>query len=378
MRTLLTLVAWGFGVSLTGLSAQTDLTGGFTFDGQARDYRLHLPPDTAGFGRLPLVLNLHGYTSFAAQQEGYSRMNEVADTAGFAVCYPNGLNREWNVGWVFNRPTDDVGFLLALVDTLVANYGFDADRIYACGMSNGGFMSYRLACEASGTFAAIGSVTGGMVPGLRGRCEDTERVVPVMQIHGTDDPTVPFRGGLINDPIDTTVAFWARRHGVTGNLESSDIPDRADDGFTTRRYRYLSDDGDVSLVEYYVVDDGLHTWPGGAGNLRGQTQDFSASAALWRFFEQHSLATVSEAVEAGFRQNLLRVWPNPLVGRELHVSPSDERRVFLLTDAVGRELLRETIPPGQTRVALPVLPKGVYLVREEGCDACLPARFVKD
>ena len=356
----LLLLALGFGVS--PLLGQTDLTGSFTFDGAVRDYRLHLPPDGVGPDALPLVLNLHGYTSNAVQQEGYSRMNEVADTAGFAVCYPNGLNREWNVGWAFNRATDDVGFLRALVDTLVARHGLDRGRVYSCGMSNGGFMSYRLACEASDVFAAVGSVTGGMVPGRRATCDTSGAVLPVIQIHGTADPTVAYGGSFINDPIETTVAYWAGRFPAVSDTLVSTVPDRADDGLTTVRTQYVTRDGgggEVTLVDYYLTEGALHTWPGGAGNRAGQTEDFSASAALWQFFRQHSRAFVSDVEAVGFRQNPFRVWPNP-ARESLRFAPSERARVLTLHDATGRQVLRKRIAAGQTTLELPRLPAGQY------------------
>ena len=358
MRTLLLVLC--FGVSLM-LSAQTDLTGSFEFNGATRDYRLHLPPDDVAPAQPALVLNLHGYTSFAAEQEGYSRMNEVADTAGFVVCYPNGLNREWNVGWAFNRNTDDVGFLRELVARLVDEYDLDPLRVYTCGMSNGGFMSYRLACEASDVFAAAGSVTGGMVPGLRTSCDSSSRVVPVMQVHGTNDPTVAFGGSFLNDPIDVTVQYWADRHGVAGNALTLAVPDRVDDGLTTTRYAYVDPVRLDTLVDYYVVEGGRHTWPGGAGGQAGQTQDFSASASLWQFFRQFSLPP-PVSVSSGFRQNTFRVWPNP-AREQLHFAAQGYVRELTLYAAAGQEVLRKRIGAGEGQLDLPPLAPAHYYVR---------------
>ncbi|RMF00022.1 MAG: hypothetical protein D6772_06880, partial [Bacteroidetes bacterium] len=142
--------------------SQERIIGRITHDGLEREYRLYVPAAYDGQSPWPLVFNFHGFTSNAAQQEIYSNMNTVADTAHFLVCYPEGIGNAWNVGWSFGSTADDVGFVDALIDSLSLAYELDAGRIYACGMSNGGFMSYRLACERSNRFAAIASVTGSM------------------------------------------------------------------------------------------------------------------------------------------------------------------------------------------------------------------------
>ena len=135
-----------------------------TVDGFDREYYLFVPPSYDGSSAVPLVLNLHGSGSSAPEQVAYSKMNLVADTAGFLVAIPEAVDSFWSSGFSFVPPTapDDVNFLLTMIDEISANYAVDADRVYSTGMSNGGFMSYRLACEATDRFAAIASVTGSM------------------------------------------------------------------------------------------------------------------------------------------------------------------------------------------------------------------------
>ena len=371
----------GFGVSLLTLlapgsaGAQTDLTGTITHDGIARDYRLHLPPRDVGPDALPLVLNLHGYTSNAREQEAYSGMNAVADTAGFAACYPDGVANQWNVGWVFNRDTDDVGFLAALVDTLVARHGLDRDRVYACGMSNGGFMSYVLACEAPGVVAAAGSVTGGMVPGRRRVCAP-DPAVPAIQIHGTADPTVPYFGSLINDSIPATVAFWAALAGCDPDPATEAVPDRAADGFTTERLVYADCDGvgvevdgaGAATVELWTVEGGGHTWPGAAIAIGPTTADFSASEELWRFFRRYALRRASGsgagvAPEVLPEGRALGLAPNPAAaGSTVTLTPATHDRVLEVRDLAGRYARRIAVPAGSAALTLTGLPAGAYAV----------------
>ncbi len=236
LRTLFFLSALSFLTS--ALIAQTT-TGTLLHDGLQRNYRLHLPTGYSADQEYPLVFNLHGFTSDALQQEFYSGMNAVADTAGFIVCYPNGVNNAWNVGWSFGSTADDVGFIENLIQELAENYGIDTTRVYSCGMSNGGFMSYRLACELNDRIAAIASVTGGMFSGYLPQCEPG-RPVPILEIHGTADDVVPYDGTPnVNAPVETTVNFWADNNGCAAMPDGIPLPNTApNDGSTAERFDY--------------------------------------------------------------------------------------------------------------------------------------------
>ncbi|MFT4537399.1 MAG: polyhydroxybutyrate depolymerase, partial [Saprospiraceae bacterium] len=188
------------------ISAQTT-TGTIQHDGLTRDYILHLPTGYDANESYPFVYNLHGFGSNAQQQQFYSAMDITADDNGFIVCYPNGIDNSWNVGWDFGSNADDVDFLLTLVDALAVDYNINYERLYSCGMSNGGFMSYKLACEKSDEFSAVASVTGSIVPSELAVCDPVRRI-PVMQIHGTADPTVAYNGSNIGAPIEDVVDFW--------------------------------------------------------------------------------------------------------------------------------------------------------------------------
>jgi len=136
-----------------GLSAQ-NIDASFTHDGILREYIVHLPTDYVQGNQLPVVLNLHGITSNASQQLFYSNFNPVSDTGNFIVVYPEGTEivggtgRQWNVNFPFStNNADDVGFISNLIDTLHADYNINLDKVYVTGMSNGGYMAYKLACE---------------------------------------------------------------------------------------------------------------------------------------------------------------------------------------------------------------------------------------
>ena len=140
----------------------------FNHNGQLRGYYLYLP--TSIQDNAPLVFVLHGYSGSAQDIMSFSNMNTIAADNGFAVCYPQGTedqydNPFWNVGYDFqNNPTvDDVGFIVALAEYLQEVYQLSSTNIFSCGMSNGGDMSYLLACEANTVFRAVAPVAGTMM-----------------------------------------------------------------------------------------------------------------------------------------------------------------------------------------------------------------------
>jgi len=153
------------GSIVSGIAQQT-INGTLEHDGLMREYILYVPANYTGTEEVPLLFNFHGYGSNASQQMFYGDFRPIADTEGFIIVHPMGTvdntgTTHFNVGWGTST-IDDVGYTEALIDDLSSNYPIDAKRIYSTGMSNGGFMSYTLACELSDRIAAIASVTGTM------------------------------------------------------------------------------------------------------------------------------------------------------------------------------------------------------------------------
>jgi polyhydroxybutyrate depolymerase len=178
--------------------AQQTINASITNGGIQRDYILYVPANYTGTSGVPLLFNFHGFTSNATQQMFYGDFRSIADTAGFIIVHPegtldnNGITH-FNVGWGAST-VDDVAFSSALIDSISAQYNIDQDRVYSTGMSNGGFMSFKLACELSDRIAGIASVTGSILPLTLSNCNALHST-PIMQIHGTTDGTVPYNGG---------------------------------------------------------------------------------------------------------------------------------------------------------------------------------------
>lgn len=285
---VLVLLSWQ-----TLLFGQTTLTESITHDDEQRSYVIYVPASYTAEQEVPLVLNFHGYGSSAVQQMNYGDFRAVADTAGFILVHPQGAVFEgfthWNVGsWVNGSPYDDVSFTAAILDKVESEYSIDSKRIYSTGMSNGGYMSFLLACQLSDRIAAIASVTGSMTPNNLLSC-GAQRPMPIMQIHGTNDGTVPYVGALWTEPVAAVVDYWVDHNACDQEPITLDLPDlNANDGSTATFFRY--DNGEEgAVVEHIRINGGNHTWPGASFVTPGTNLDFSASEAIWQFFSRYSL-----------------------------------------------------------------------------------------
>lgn len=340
--------------------AQQTLTGNLSHNGINRNYRLRLPAGHTANESVPLVFNLHGFTSNAIQQELYSGMNVVADSARFAVCYPNGIATSWNVGWSFGSNADDVGFISALIEDLILKYGFDRTRVYACGMSNGGFMSYRLACELSDKIAAVASVTGSIVPGRLTQC-DPGRPMPVMIVHGTADDVVPYTGSAISLPVKNVMDFWIEYNGCDADPEFSIFPNiNTSDNSTAERYVF-SQCSESASVEHIKIIGGGHTWPGSLINNGVTNRDINASAEIWRFFKNYSLPESTSSSKDVTNQINIKIYPNP-VSDILMISSDFEIGECIVRDISGRTVLNFKPVSDYFSAELRHLDKGVYFL----------------
>lgn len=342
--------------------AQQTLDKTIIHNGMVREYRLYIPATYNGNVPVPLVFNLHGYTSNNIQQELYGNFKNIADTANFIICLPNGTfdaanNRFWNAG--FGSAVDDIGFLMSLLDTLQAQYQIDPARVYSTGMSNGGFMSFTLACACADRIAAIASVTGSMTILQHGSCMPA-RPVPVMQIHGTADLIVPYNGNTQFLHIDSLISFWYNRNGCSGNPIVTPIPDiNTSDGCTATRFDYTSCLENTEVV-LYKINGGGHTWPGSPINAGVTNRDFNASLEIWKFFAKHRHPHYQTVVHST-PHDRSRVFPNPFHDRfKINLTESKHYKLQI-TDLSGKILLTGHLDPSETP-QIAHLPSGLYLL----------------
>ena len=373
-----------------GLVAQ-NINGTLTHDGEERTYTLYLPDAYTPGASLPLVINLHGFGSNSGEQRLYTSMNLTADTAGFIVVYPQGLARQtvfgsfgesWNAG--FGTDVDDVGFLSQLIDRLWTDYDIDLSRVYATGMSNGGYMSYELACSLSDRVAAVASVTGSMTLTTFDACAP-ERPVPVLQFHGTADFVVAYNGiPLFSKPIEEVVDYWVGVNGCPTPADTVAIADIApNDGSTVTHLVYDSCQAQTD-VEFYKIANGGHTWPGAfplpaAGSTN---QDIRATPLIWQFFSRYTHpdprpGTTLVSTAAGPAAAEFSVGPNPVVDRLSLRLPATHGQL-LLTTAAGQLVRHQRITTQQLRLPVGDLPAGLYyLTYQHETGRRYTQRFIK-
>ncbi len=277
-------------------AAPDDRQATFDFGGRPRTYTVHVPPGHP----TGLVLNLHGGGSTGVGQERLTHFDAVADANGWVVAYPDGVDENWADGRGASEPDrlgiDDVGFLTALADKLRSQYGIDATHVFATGMSNGGFMANRLACDRADVFAAIALVSGTL--GTSVPCTPSQPVA-VLEVHGTADPIVPFGGGTmrgrggVSDIVSAPamVDRWRAADGCAGSPSPETIPGNGD-GTVVHRFTSAPCAAGTAVV-FYQVDNGGHTWPGGPQYLPKAiigptTHAFAASETIGQFFATHA------------------------------------------------------------------------------------------
>lgn len=252
--------------------------------GATRRYVVHVPASVDGRVPVPLVLDFHGLASDPGQQILLSGMNDKADAEGFVAVHPEGIGllRSWNGGACCGRAigddSDDVGLARAIVEDVSRKLCVDPRRVYATGMSNGGFMSYRLACELSDVIAAVAPVAG--VLGVPDEACAPGRPVPVMHFHGTADGTVPFEGSALLGfrSVRDTIDSWVTRDGCDATPSETLAEGR------TRCETYGGCDGGAE-VTLCTIDGGAHWWPGGPLSF----DTVSATDAMWEFFARHPM-----------------------------------------------------------------------------------------
>lgn len=347
----------------------------FEFDGETRNYSVYIPPSYDGNQAVPLVFNLHGLGSNSGQQYFYGNFKPQADTDNFIICLPNALEnnlgqQQWNSG--FGLGIDDVGFFDELIDTLIKNFNIDTTKIFSTGMSNGGFMSLTIACELGHRISKVASVTGTMTQFQMNNCSPTKGI-STMFIHGTADPTVPYNGNAALKGVEETVDFWVDLNECNETPIFFEIEDTNSDDFSTaERYDYRNG-LDGSIVAFYKINNGGHTWPGAALNIGVTNQDFNASEEIWKFFKGETFTSINDLDE----DDALKVYPNPtsdFVNIEINTSKISEIKIFTIT---GKTIFKEKINDSKIEFNFKDYPSGVYFIELENESNHLIKKVIK-
>ena len=253
-------------------------------DGLRREYVLYVPDSYDEDNPVPLVFNLHGGSGTATGQSYVSEMDQVADSAGFIIVYPQGsfVNgySYWNsmIATEGSKGTaDDVGFISILIDEISSNYNIDLSKVYACGYSNGGDMAISLACYLSDKISAVAPVSGLMSLESDSLCEPNQ-TTGVFIINGTADNERPYNG--INDyylSVDNTLEYWSNYHSV----DSVVLENFVDGNNNVVEFYTFLNQNELSFLKHYKIIDGNHVWFD--LNVNGKNLD----QLIWRFFKNH-------------------------------------------------------------------------------------------
>jgi polyhydroxybutyrate depolymerase len=280
-----------------------DLSASLSSGGLTRTYLARVPAKSNSLDALPLVIVLHGGGGSGTSIRNVTKFDAVADANGFVVAYPDGYSNSWNDGNgasdAEDAGVDDVAFVSALIDDLALRSPIDLRRVYVTGISNGGKMSLRLACQLSGRIAAAAPVAANMPDLLTANCAPA-RAVPMMFVHGDLDPISLRAGGVLpfgdgSSVLSTTasVAFWNDRNGCSATPSSTTTIDTVMDGTSIAYTRYAPCTAGAENRFYDVIGGG-HTWPGGVQYLPvsqiGRTSDdVNAGQEMWQFFRAFAL-----------------------------------------------------------------------------------------
>lgn len=272
------------------------------YDDLERNYRLFVPDhyDADIGGHLMMVLHGGGMDNLLMRQVTGQRITQrvVDDEINAIVVYPNGFGNGWNDGRIregqasTRAEIDDVGLLFSLADLLAQKYNIEPNALFVTGFSNGGGMSYRLACEASDRVTAIAPVASLLAQTIE--CEP-ETPVAVLSIFGDEDPLLPLSGGDINywdislgtvRSLDATLAIWGTTNECEGFDEPTNLEDIADDGTTVSISTGKNCQTPLSSI---IVHGGGHTWAGSSYTINedeyGRTsRDINAGDLIVDFF----------------------------------------------------------------------------------------------
>jgi polyhydroxybutyrate depolymerase len=226
-------------------------------DGLERQYLIYIPNSYNGQSKLPLMINFHGFGGEVNDHLAYTDMRSLADSENFILIYPQGSElggySHWNAA--LNRgdnksTVDDLGFVEALIN--LHSDIVNLKRVYAVGYSNGGMMSYALACYKSNLIAAIGSVSGSM---LQTDCTPSHSI-PLIKLHGTSDSVISYDGNSYYSSVESILGFWINFNKTS----TSPVFETVDDNGTTIQ-KHLYDGGtNESSIEHYKILNGSHVW----------------------------------------------------------------------------------------------------------------------
>ena len=267
---------------------------------EEREFLVRMPNECLKLS-CPLVFVFHGGMGDPEQIEKHSGFTETAIREKFIVVYPRGQNRQWNDGRAGqNDDVDDIAFFDVMWESLKAEYKFDRRRVFTTGISNGGFFSFRLACERSEIILAAAPVAANHSVGVLDKCRP-KMPVAILNIVGTDDQAVPYNGGVVTVLLrirkrgevlssDQTIQSWIANNKCSKAVKNETI-DKIKNDETSVQTESYEDCKSRMIVRRMSVIGGGHTWPGHPPTHRGSfhsavtSMEIDATEEIWGFFK---------------------------------------------------------------------------------------------
>lgn len=342
--------------------AQGYISETIQYDGLTREYSIYVPASYDGTTSFPLLFNFHGGGGDIASQIAIADMSPIADTANFIVVYPQARQDPSDgnsFNWIPKVPGtfDDVPFISSLIDTIAINYEIDQNRIYACGYSLGGDMSFELACKLNSRIAAIAPVARTMQANPDSFCFP-EHPTGVLTILGTDDNTSPYNGITYLGTeyylsAAATHSYWANHNNCDVNPTMSTVSP------SVERYTWSTTSG-CSYVEELKVIGGGHDWPGSFGNMT-----IDASEEIWQFVSRYDINGLIECSTASineYSKDNFRVYPNP-VNSELTIEIDlSEEKKYRIYSTIGELVSSGKLNSNLNTIDLSSLPPNIYVL----------------
>lgn len=282
-------------ISAFAQSAMQQVKGDMVIDGNKRSFLTYIP-STNKPTSMPLVISLHGGFASPKGMFHLADFRPVAEREKFVVVCP-ASKHFWHDGADLHG-IDDVKFIDHLISYMIKTYHVDPDRVYITGISNGGFMTTRLACQLHQRIAAIAVVAASLDIG---EGYDLEKPMPVIYMHGTTDPIVSYNGGkLFGRRVysqGTIIKKWVTLDNCEPTPLVTNIPDAAHDGTSILKEEYHNPKNGLKVISY-TINNGGHTWPGGwqyfPEFIVGKTtHNLNACEEIWSFFKLYKIDSKS-------------------------------------------------------------------------------------
>ena len=329
-------------------------------NGITRTYQMYLPTNFQISEHLPVIYVLHG---LGATSNDFTILgfNQIADTARLIIIYPQGLlnsysQTSWNNGTLLSSTADDISFIQQLMDYVTLSKNTDPKKTYCTGFSMGSIMSHHLACKLNNKIAAIGTMAGTMATSDIASCNPSY-LTPVIHLHGTSDPTVPYSGSALPSLslVGQTMNFWKNKHSCDITSDSTRYTDSANDGITVDRFVYntCNPNGSVELVRF---NNAAHIY------LYEPVNDITEAILVWKFLRKwsHPNPEMAKLNELSINDQF-KIYPNPTSEKITFYSEKEDQ--VIITNLHGQVLQKINVSIGENSIVLSDFKQGVYLIK---------------